>query len=218
MNVDLVLVIHHLYHRTPIDEESGQVHRFDQAPAAIAAQIQHHRIHVLGLEILQDFSHIGRGTAGLRRAVLQGLHVQVETRQIHDTHLHRRPIGLGSHFKDLPVGRFVFQFDLGPSDFVGDRFVRAGGNHVQADDRVRIAANQLDNVIELHAHDVDHLGRVLLADGNNLVILLQLAVFLRGTAGNDLGHHRLAVLVLKLSTDPFQLQLQGDPEIFQGRG
>ena len=137
VDLDAVIETHHLDDRPLVNEQAGQIHGFDQAAAAVAAEIEHHGIDALGLEVLQDLAHIGRRAAEVLGAILCGLHVLIEARQIHDAHFHRRTIGLRADFKHLAMSGFVFQFDLGPRDLVRDRLVRARGNHVPGAPRCR---------------------------------------------------------------------------------
>ena len=80
------------------------------------------------------------------------------------------------------------------------------GHHAQPHDRARLAANHLDDVVELHIDDIDEIAFVALADADNPVACLELAVLIRRAAGDQLVDHRIAIVDLQLSADAFQMQ------------
>ena len=92
------------------------------------------------------------------------------------------------------------------------------GHDLEADHRAGLAANQLHHVVQGHVDDVHQLAGLAFADGDDLVLKLQMAFFLGRPAGYDLLHHRIAVAGLERCPDAFQVQLHHDLEVFQRAG
>ena len=65
--VVVVVVLHaavgvlDLHDRPFVDEQAGQADRLGQRAAAVAAQVEHHGIDALGVEVVEDLAHVAGG-------------------------------------------------------------------------------------------------------------------------------------------------------------
>ena len=150
----------------------------------------------------------------LRSAV----HVAVETRQVDHADAVGRAVGLPAGVEHLALGFAVLQFDLLADDLVDLSLAVAAGEHLQADRRSTRAADQFDDVAELHIDHVDHLALAFLPHADDLVLDLQPAVLVGGAVGDDLLDDRVAVLVRQRRANPLQLQAHGDVEVLLRAG
>ena len=211
----LVVFVFHHHDRAGVDEQAGQVDRFGQRTAAVEPQVEHHGVDMLLAELRQDRLHIAGRALVVRQTQASSFHVHVEARQVDEADL----IGLAvadllDHFAP---GFALFQFDLSAGDVVDHLLGLAVRNHFQADDRAALAADLFDRLVQAEVGRVFDRPVFALADADDPVLLLQLAVFERGPAGNDLVDDRVAVVVLQLRTDAVQLQPHRDLEVFLRR-
>ncbi len=65
-----------------VDEQARQGDRLVQQAAAVAAEVDHHRVDLLGLEVVEQLAAILGGADGVGVALGDGLGVAVEGRQV----------------------------------------------------------------------------------------------------------------------------------------
>src|SRR5690606_25437755 len=96
------------------------------------------------------------------------------------------------------LGGTVLELDALPGDLVDLQVGRSFGQHSQPDHRPFVAANHVDDVLELHVHDVDHLTVFALTDADDAVVRLEVAHFGRRSAGQHAADDGIAVLLIQL--------------------
>ena len=205
--------VFHLHHRPLVDEQPGEADGLVERAAAVAAQVEDHRVDVLAVEVVENVADVAGGALEVGHAAAVARHVAVEAGQVDHADAVRRAVGLPAGVEHLALRLAVLQLDLLADDLVDLSLRAVAGNHFQADRRAPLAADQLHDVVELHVDHVDHLALVVLADADDLVLDLEPAVLVGGAAGDDLLDHRVAVLAHQRGPDPLQLQAHGDVEV-----
>ncbi len=124
----------------------------------------------------------------------------------------------GRNLDDFALGGLLFQLDLVTHDI--DQLRRpadAGvlGQYFQPHHRVLGAADQVDDVVDTPADDIDHLAVVALADCRDAVSGLEPPVLFGGTAGHDTGNQGVLVLSAEQCADALERQLHRDLEILR---
>ncbi len=173
------------------DEETGHVDGLLERAAAVVAQVDDESVDALDGEAGEEAAHVGR------RARLAAVHVGVEGRKGDPAQL---LLGAGGILRDDEVGRgeTVLQVDLVAHDV--DQLDLAGlalGNDLEADDRADLAADEVDDVGELHFDDVDEFTVRALGHPDDAVAHLELA-HLEGRTADDETLDRGPALVLVL--------------------
>src|SRR5438874_1855494 len=160
-----------LHHRAVIDEKSGERRGLGEVAAAVTAQVEDQALHVLALELAQQFQHIVRGAAvALVAGVLRG-NVLVEPGHRDHPDLERAAVARhGLHFlmRGLRFERHLVAHEL--HDLLGAPGGRAGRQYLQAHRCAGLAADQLHHVIQPPADDVGERTLVSLAHTDDAVV------------------------------------------------
>src|SRR5690606_13323171 len=185
---DVVTVgVANLHRGAAADEQAHQRVGFGQGAAAVVAQVHHHAVHLLGLQLLEQPTDITRAAAVVGVARLQGLEIDVEGGQLDDADLQAAALVL--NLDDLLLGGLLLQLHGVPGDAVDLRFqaLRLGRNDLQAHRAALLAPDQLHHVVDAPA---DHVGELAVALGHahDTVGRLELARLLSGAAAHQADH------------------------------
>ena len=81
-------------------------------PPPLQAQVQHHGVDALGLEVVEDAADVAGGALVVGHAAAGAVHVHVEAGQVDHADLVRLAVGLAADVEDLAAGLAVLQLDL----------------------------------------------------------------------------------------------------------
>src|SRR5690606_38440450 len=201
-----------LDHRALVDEQPGELGGFGQRAATVVAQVQHHTVHALGLQFLQQLGHVTGGAAVVGLATTTALEVLVEGWQFNDADA-TELVAL-AHLDDALLRRLLFQLHLLAHDGHALRSaVDAGiGRHdVQAHGGILRTADELDGVVDAPADHVHHGTVGTLTHGQDAVADTQ-ARLLGGSAWHDRADDRVFVITLQDGANALQRQTHLDLE------
>ena len=205
-----------LHHRALVDEQAAQLHRLVQRAAAVVAQVHHHPVHALGLELAQQARHVAGGRGVVVAVAAAPLEVLVEGRQFDHPDQALGRVALGRDRVGLALGGLLGQLHAGTGQ--GHAAVFAvdatfGRDVFQLDLGALVATDPGDHVVDAPAdHVLDHAG-LALADADDAVAGLEGAVQRRRAAGDDLADHHEIILPLQLGTNALQRQRHGLVEV-----
>ena len=189
-----------------VDEQAGEADRLAQRSAAVPTKVENHRFDPLAAEVVENHLHVVRRALEAGTAAVLGVGVAVETGQIDHADAVGTAVGPLAEVEDLAFRLAVAQCHLRAGDLV-DLLSRGVGRHyLQPHDRVRLAADHIDDVVELHIDHVDDFTLLVLADADDFVLDFQAAVFGGRSAGNDPLDRDVAVVAHQRSPDPLQFQ------------
>ena len=173
----VVVGVANLYRGAFLDEQADQVVGFMKCAAAVIAEVHHHAIDAICLQLVDQFANIPGGALVVGIAILHRLEVGVEGGNVNDADA---VSGIAAfELDDFLAGALFLQLHFVPlnGDGFSDGFIRGiGGNDFQGHRGFAGAANQIHNLVEAPADDVDGLFLVVLFDRHDTVCRLKLAL------------------------------------------
>ena len=208
----------YLHHRTLVDEQAGQLNGFIQRAAAVVAQVQHHPVDTLALELGQQPGHIAGGRGVICRVATTAFEVLVEGRQLDHADAALGPTVSARNQQGFALGALLGQTHLGTVQH--HRTVLAidaigSGNVFQLDLGIGLATDLGHHIVDAPADHILDRAIAPLADADDAVARLQGAIQRGRTTGDDLADHHHIVLTLQLGTDAFQRQRHGLVEVLR---
>ncbi len=152
-------------------EQTGQSRGFGEVAAAIATQIEHESVDVLGLQLADELEDVAGGAAEILVTGILCRDVLVEARHGDDTnleglaiagdilHFFMRRLRLERHFV---TGEFQHLF-LGAG-------CGAGAENLQPDIGARFSADELHDIVEAPAYDIGEATLMSLPDTGDAVV------------------------------------------------
>ena len=117
---------------------------------------------------------------------------------------------------EFGVGEFVLEVDLvaHDDDFLGHgRVVGACGDAFEPDDGVFFAADELDDLLKLHVHDIDHFAVFALGDADDAVVDLEFALAVGGATDDEALDLGRAVVHAEEGADAEEALIHADLEV-----
>ena len=204
-------------HRGPVfDKQPGEFIGLLQGAAAIVAQIYNQAIDTFFLQLFKQFAYITGSALVLLVAASHGVEINVESRDIDHANLDYF-VAIGD-FQYAFLGRLLLQFYLVAHD--GNDFALVGGlgfrrNDLQPHGGVLGSTYQFHHLIKAPADNVFDLAVRALANADDAIRRVQLALFVRGSFRHQAGDLGVFVFKLQHGADTLQRQAHIDVEILR---